>query len=60
VHGQRGRREPGGGRHAPAALGHLGVIDLTDLRGALAGRMLAELGADVVKVEPPDGDPGLT
>ncbi|HZR84542.1 MAG TPA: CoA transferase [Candidatus Binatia bacterium] len=41
-----------------AALESLRVVDLTDLRGALAGRMLAELGADVIKVEPPDGDPG--
>ncbi len=41
-----------------AALEHLGVVDLADLRGALAGRMLAELGAEVVKVEPPGGDPG--
>jgi len=38
-------------------LDHLRVIDLTDLRGALAGRLLADLGADVVKVEPPGGDP---
>lgn len=34
------------------------VIEITDLRGALAGRALADLGADVVKVEPPGGDPG--
>ena len=40
------------------ALEDLCVVDLTDLRGALAGRMLAELGADVIKVEPPQGDPG--
>lgn len=33
-------------------LGHLRVVDLTDLRGALAGRLLADLGADVVKIEP--------
>ena len=39
-------------------LSHLRVIDLTDLRGALAGRILADFGADVVKVEPPGGDPG--
>jgi crotonobetainyl-CoA:carnitine CoA-transferase CaiB-like acyl-CoA transferase len=39
-------------------LDHLQVLDLTDLRGALAGRMLADLGADVVKVEPAGGDPG--
>jgi len=38
-------------------LAHLRVVDLTDLRGALAGRILADLGADVVKVEPPGGDP---
>jgi len=37
-------------------LSHLRVVDLTDLRGALAGRLLADLGADVVKVEPPGGD----
>lgn len=33
------------------------VLDLTDERGFLAGKILAELGADVVKVEPPGGDP---
>src|SRR6184192_24234 len=42
----------------PAPLVHLRVVDLTDLRGSLAGRLLADLGADVVKVEPPRGDPG--
>src|SRR3990172_7287548 len=42
----------------PAPLAHLRIVDLTDLRGALAGRMLADLGADVIKVEPPAGDPG--
>ncbi|MFQ5667148.1 MAG: CaiB/BaiF CoA transferase family protein [Candidatus Binatia bacterium] len=39
-------------------LAHLRVVDLMDLRGALAGRLLADLGADVIKVEPPAGDPG--
>ena len=39
---------------ATPALGHLRVVDLTDLRGALAGRILADLGADVVRVEGPD------
>ena len=39
-------------------LKHLYVLDLTDLRGALAGRMFADLGADVAKIEPPGGDPG--
>ena len=41
----------------PGPLAHLRVVDLTDLRGALAGRLLADLGADVVKVEPPGADP---
>jgi benzylsuccinate CoA-transferase BbsE subunit len=42
---------------AVSALGGLRVLDLTGLRGALAGRLLADMGADVVKVEPPRGDP---
>lgn len=33
------------------------VLDLSDERGLLAGRMLADLGADVVQVEPPGGSP---
>jgi crotonobetainyl-CoA:carnitine CoA-transferase CaiB-like acyl-CoA transferase len=47
---------------SPAApgppLAHLRVVEVSDLRGALAGRILADLGADVVKVEPVGGDPG--
>jgi benzylsuccinate CoA-transferase BbsF subunit len=35
----------------------LRVVDLCDLRGALAGRLLADLGADVVLVEPTGGSP---
>lgn len=31
------------------------VVDLTDGRGLLAGRLLADLGAEVVQVEPPGG-----
>ena len=31
------------------------VLDLTDERGQLAGFLLAQLGADVIAVEPPDG-----
>ncbi len=31
------------------------VLDLTDVRGQLGGMILADLGADVVRVEPPGG-----
>ena len=31
------------------------VLDLTDERGQLCGRLLADLGADVILVEPPGG-----
>jgi benzylsuccinate CoA-transferase BbsE subunit len=34
------------------------VLDLSGELGYLCGRILADLGADVVKVEPPGGDPG--
>ncbi len=33
------------------------VLDLSNDRGQLAGRMLADLGAEVVLVEPPSGSP---
>jgi crotonobetainyl-CoA:carnitine CoA-transferase CaiB-like acyl-CoA transferase len=33
------------------------VLDLTDKNGFLCGKILAELGADVIKVERPGGDP---
>jgi len=36
------------------------VLDLSDERGLLAGRMLADLGADVVQVEPPGGSTART
>ena len=31
------------------------VLDLSDDRGILCGKILADLGAEVVQVEPPDG-----
>jgi crotonobetainyl-CoA:carnitine CoA-transferase CaiB-like acyl-CoA transferase len=36
-------------------LGDYRVLDLTDDRGQLAGFLLAQLGADVIAVEPPGG-----
>lgn len=33
------------------------VLDLTGPLGALCGKLLGDLGADVIKVEPPGGDP---
>lgn len=33
------------------------VLDLTDERGLLCGRVLADLGADVIQIEPPGGSP---
>ena len=33
------------------------ALDLTDLSGQLCGRVLADLGMEVIKVEPPGGDP---
>ena len=32
------------------------VLDLTDARGLLCGKILADLGADVIQVEPPEGN----
>ena len=34
------------------------ALDLTDDRGYLCGRMLADIGVEVIKVEKPEGDPG--
>ena len=36
------------------------VVDFTNERGLLAGRMLADLGADVIQVEPLEGSSATT
>jgi benzylsuccinate CoA-transferase BbsE subunit len=41
----------------PAALAGLRVLDLSTNHAAYAGRLLADLGADVVRIEPPAGSP---
>jgi len=38
-------------------LGHIRVVELGNIPASYATRLLADLGADVVKVEPPGGDP---
>ena len=41
----------------PGPLANVRVIDLTDDRAIYAGKLLADLGAEVVRVEPVGGDP---
>lgn len=45
------------GTPAEGALAGLRILDLTDERGIYGGKLLADLGADVVRPEPPAGDP---
>lgn len=39
------------------ALDGVRILDLTDERGIYGAKLLADLGADVIRVEPPGGDP---
>lgn len=42
----------------PGALRGIRVLDVAEPLGAYVGRLLGDLGADVIKIEPPGGDPG--
>jgi crotonobetainyl-CoA:carnitine CoA-transferase CaiB-like acyl-CoA transferase len=42
---------------ANGALAGRRVLDLADASGAYCGKLFADIGADVIKVEPPGGDP---
>ena len=43
-------------RKEKSILGPYRVLDLSDEKGVLCGKVLGDLGADVIKVEPPGGD----
>lgn len=45
------------GTTSKSMLGPYRVLDLTDEKGLLCGKMLGDMGADVIKVEKPGGDP---
>jgi crotonobetainyl-CoA:carnitine CoA-transferase CaiB-like acyl-CoA transferase len=43
-------------RDAPGPLAGLRVLELADEKGQFCGKLLGDLGADVVKIEPPGGE----
>ena len=40
----------------PGPLVSLRVLELTDEKGQFCGKLMGDLGADVIKIEPPGGD----
>jgi crotonobetainyl-CoA:carnitine CoA-transferase CaiB-like acyl-CoA transferase len=56
---RRGDARPRTTTHpGPLPLSGLRVVELAGyIAGSYVGRLLADMGADVVKIEPPDGDP---
>ena len=41
----------------PGPLAGLRVLELADEKGQFCGKLLGDLGADVIKIEPPGGEP---
>ena len=46
--------------HTNTALSDITILDLCDEKGQLIGKLLGEMGARVVKIEPPGGDGART
>ena len=57
MHGSRSALEGGAGMTSSALEGIRVVEYATMVSGPYCGKLLADLGAEVVKVEPPEGDP---
>jgi crotonobetainyl-CoA:carnitine CoA-transferase CaiB-like acyl-CoA transferase len=55
IPGVKGREQSEFSREVSPMLEPYRVLDLTTERGLLCGQILADLGADVIKVEPPGG-----
>jgi crotonobetainyl-CoA:carnitine CoA-transferase CaiB-like acyl-CoA transferase len=47
--------EPGAASFSPGPLAGLRVLELADEKGQFCGKLMADLGADVIKIEPPGG-----
>ena len=44
-------------RFSPGPFGHIRLLELSDEKGEWCGKLFADLGADVIKIEPPGGAP---
>jgi crotonobetainyl-CoA:carnitine CoA-transferase CaiB-like acyl-CoA transferase len=48
--------DTGGSGGSPGPLAGLRVLELSDEKGQFCGKLMADLGADVIKIEPPGGE----